>query len=87
MRKGLGTAGTKVIKSHNTISSVGLNNYWDTALTLGFIKTSFPLSRGMVKMKMGIFLMLTCYLHSSRWSGLKSRQTAMSGAVTPLPCL
>lgn len=54
-----------------------LSDNWDTALNLGFIKTSLPLSKGMVKME--IFFMLICHLHSSR-------QTAVSQAAAPLPC-
>lgn len=73
MRKGLGIVGIKVIKLYNIIFFVGFNNYWDIVFILGFIKIFFLFFRGMVKMKMGIFLMFICYLYFSRWFGFKSR--------------
>lgn len=39
-------------KVTGTTSFAGLRNYRNTALNLGFIKASLPLSKGMVKIKM-----------------------------------
>lgn len=49
---------------------MGFSNYWGIVLNLSFTENLPPLSKGIVKVKIGIYLMLFCHLHSSRQTHL-----------------